>query len=337
MKLGTARIDGVRVPGMAVGSEVRFQPLADLYAAADLGTAPPTIRQLIEGGPEELARASQAHAHGQERAEALDPVEGAFTWAPPIPDAGKVIGVAMNNGALNIGAHVEPDGPMFFLKPTSSLVGDGHHIEIGPDYGFTFPELELGVVIGTPARHVSTADALDHVFGYSIINDVTSQGLKKGDSIAVDLAPGRKDGPGFDSYFSWRRVRDDDDNEVYFTYHARSKGADTFGPMGPWITTADEIANPDELAIRGFADGELFANDNTSSYSYSIATIISHASRYFTLEPGDIFSCGTAAKGTEAFPRGHHDVDMSISTPEVSIEIDGLGRLSNRVTHVEAR
>lgn len=282
-----------------------------------------------------LTSVRQALEHAETNPAATSYVgEDAVRWLPPVPDPTKIIGVAMNNKRLNNTAHVEPAGPMFFLKPPSSLIGHKQPIEIADDYGFTFPELELGVVIGKRAKRVAAADALDYVFGYTIVNDITSQGLKGGDSIAVDITPEQKRSPGYKAYFDWRREHGDADMSVYFTYHARSKGADTFGPMGPYITTADEVADPDSLEVRGYADGAEFARDTTANYSYPVRQIIAHASRYFTLEPGDIISCGTAARGNERFPRAHHEIDMSRMTPVVDIEIDGLGRLSNTVTHL---
>lgn len=305
------------------------------FAAAGLGPAPSSMRHLIAGGSETLALVQTAVARAEASTDTscyLD--EETLRWLAPVPDPTKILGVAMNNVRLNNTAHVEPDGPMFFLKPPSSLTGHRTNIEIAGDYGFTFPELELGIVIGKRARHVDMDQALDYIFGYTIINDITSQGLKRGDSIAVDITPAQKQSPGYAEYFSWRREYGEDDMSVYFTYHTRSKGADTFAPMGPFVTTADEIANPDSLSVRGYADGEEFANDTTANYSYPVRQIIAHASRYFTLEPGDIISCGTAAKGNERFPRAHHEIDMSRMTPVVDIEIDGLGRLSNKVVHI---
>ncbi|MGI9555475.1 MAG: fumarylacetoacetate hydrolase family protein [Cyanophyceae cyanobacterium] len=335
MKLGTVLHDGKEILGLAAGSNTAFYALQPIYTACNLGVAPFNLRELILGGESSLNNAGLAQDFAESNPEKLTALlERDFTWLPPVNDSRKIIGVAMNNTGLNTGAHVEPAGPMFFLKPLSSLTGHNQPIEIGDDYGFTFPELELAVVIGKAGKNISEEDALSHVFGYSIMNDVTSQGLKRGDSIAVDLRPGLKHTPGYLSYFDWRRVRGEEDNEVYFTYHTRSKGSDTFGPMGPWVTTADEIANPDDLAVRGYADGELFAEDSTSAYSYTVSHIIAHASRYFSLEPGDIFTCGTAAKGNEQYPRAHHEIDMSESTPVVEIQIEGLGSLSNPVRHI---
>ena len=335
MKISTISHEGVIQLAVSSPSGRGLLLFGPAFSAAGLGTAPSTMRALIEGGPQQLAQVRRALDHAE-----AGPVSGAYvredavTWLPPVPDPSKILGVAMNNNRLNNTAHVEPAGPMFFFKPPSSLIGHGADIEIAPDYGFTFPELELGLVIGKRAKRVPLDDALDYVFGYTIVDDITSQGLKRGDSIAVDVTPEQKRSPGYEGYFDWRREHGENDLSIYFTYHARSKGADTFGPMGPYITTADEIADPDTLGVRGYADGEEFASDTTANYSYPVRKIIAHASRYFTLEPGDIITCGTAARGNERFPRAHHEIDMSRMTPRIDIEIDGLGRLSNKVTHV---
>lgn len=335
MKFGTAIVNGEPMVGLAVDNGQGFCPLPALYQQAALGDAPESVKQLIAGGEATLAVARQAHAFAHEKSNAALTLPcDELTWCAPVPDTQTVLGVAMNNAALSANAHVEPEGPMFFVKPTASLIGHGQAIEIAPHYGFTFPELELAIIIGKHTKNISEAAALSHVFGYTIMNDVTSQGLKRGDSIAVDLAPGRKHTPGYESYFNWRNVDGEEDNAVFFTYHARSKGSDTFGPIGPWITTADAIDDPDNLGVRGYADGALFAEDSTASYNYKVAHIIAHASRNFTLRAGDIIACGTAAQGTPEYPRAHHDIDMSLSTPVVEIEIDGLGKIANPVKHV---
>ncbi|HKX77240.1 MAG TPA: fumarylacetoacetate hydrolase family protein [Novosphingobium sp.] len=335
MKVSTINHQGVTQLAAASPGGRGMLLLNPAFSAATLGTAPSSMRALIAGGPELLTQVRRAldYAEAASASEAYVQ-EDTIAWLPPVPDPTKIIGVAMNNTRLNNTAHVEPAGPMFFLKPPSSLIGHGADIEIASDYGFTFPELELGLVIGKRAKRVSLEEALDYVFGYTIVDDITSQGLKRGDSIAVDVTPEQKSSPGYEGYFDWRREHGADDLSIYFTYHARSKGADTFGPMGPYITTTDEIADPDVLGVRGYADGEEFASDTTANYSYPVRKIIAHASRYFTLEPGDIITCGTAALGNARFPRAHHEIDMSRMTPRIDIEIDGLGRLSNKVTHV---
>ncbi|WP_016693475.1 fumarylacetoacetate hydrolase family protein [Rhodococcus rhodochrous] len=332
MRLASVTLAGTDHVVVAVPDQDRVATLADLYAKAGLGEAPATVKTLLKAGADEWAKVRQAYQGiADVPTVSLDEV----TWLPPVPDAGKILCAAMNNSLLTRGAHVEAAAPMFFLKPPSAMVGHGDNIEIIPDdYGFTFPELEVGVIIGRKAKNISEDEALDYVAGYTIVNDITSQGLKRGDSIAVDVTRQQADSPGYSEYFAWRRVNGPDDLAVYLTYHTRSKGTDTFGPMGPWLTTADEISNPDALAVRGYADGEVFAEDSTSAYSFTVAKLISWASRYFTLEPGDIILTGTAAKGNEKFPRGHHEIDMSRMTPTIDIEIEGLGKLTNKVTHV---
>ncbi|MYF71498.1 MAG: hypothetical protein F4181_16750 [Proteobacteria bacterium] len=163
------------------------------------------------------------------------------------------------------------------------------------------------------------------------MNDVTSHEMKLGmDSVAVTRPP-----EIWSPYMSaWRNAHGEDDRDLYFVYHARSKGADTFGPCGPWLTTADEIPDPNNLQIRAWVDGEQFAVDNTSSYRFTIQEVIAEASRFFTLEPGDLFSFGTTARGVGRFPHAHRNVDLSECTGTIEIEIEGLGRLANPVVHV---
>lgn len=335
MKLASVRHEGKHMLVCLSSSGRELVSLESAFDKTGLGQSPTSMRALIAGGEPMLDAVRRAVEEVERSADtSCYIVQDALSWLPPVPDPTKILGVAMNNNRLNNTAHVEPDGPMFFLKPPSSLVGHQQNIEISEDYGFTFPELELGVIIGKRAKRVEMEQALDYVFGYTIVNDITSQGLKRGDSIAVDITPEQKRSPGYAEYFSWRREHSEDDMAVYFTYHARSKGADTFGPMGPYITTADEIDNPDALVVRGYANGAEFAHDTTANYSYPVRQIIGHASRYFTLEPGDIITCGTAARGNDRFPRAHHEIDMSRMTPTIDIEIEGLGRLSNPVVHI---
>ena len=198
-------------------------------------------------------------------------------------------------------------------------------------YGATIPECELAAVIGRRGKDLSPADALDHVFGYTIMNDVTSHEMKFAmDSVAVTRPP-----EIWSPYMSaWRNTHGEDDRDLYFVYHARSKGADTFGPCGPWLTTADQVPDPNSLEIRAWVDGEQFAVDNTSSYRFTIQEVIAEASRFFTLEPGDLFSFGTTARGVGRFPHAHRNVDLCKRTGTIEIEIEGLGRLANPVVHV---
>jgi 2-keto-4-pentenoate hydratase/2-oxohepta-3-ene-1,7-dioic acid hydratase in catechol pathway len=328
MKIGTVILKGRQTPIVRL-DETTAATFADVYRAGGLGEAPASVLDLIEAGPEELARLRKALGGDLGSVERID-IETA-DWQAPVTRPSKILGVAFNNQALTDIAHVRPTVPMFFLKAPSALNGHKKPVEIGPDYGRTIPELELGVIIGRRAKNISPEEARDYVFGYTIVNDITSTGLKFSyDSIAIDMDPSHVE----PVHVNWRRRRDENDNELYFTYHTRSKGADTFGPMGPWLTTADEIENPNNLDVLGFADNEPLTVDSTSNYQFPVEKLIAEASRFFTLEPGDIFHCGTTGKGVGRYPRGHLSLDLSKSEPVVSIEITGLGRLSNPIKHV---
>lgn len=333
MKLASFVHDGRETVGFAIDNETRVVPLSDAYTAAGLGEAPGSMLELIKSSPSaELAKAYEFVAANPSAVSAID--VNTVSWKAPVPNPSKILCVGFNNSKLTEAAHFPPTGPIFFLKPPSCLIGHKEAIEIDDDYGFTFPELELGVIIGKRARRISEAEALDHVFGYTIVDDVTSQGLKRGDSIAVDLTPAQAADPSYQEYINWHREGVAGHPTAYFTYHSRSKGADTFGAMGPWLTTRDEVADPNKLNVVGYADGDPFAEDTTASYTHNIARIISFASRYFTLEPGDVISCGTAARGVGKHTRAHQSIDMSKMDPEVAIEITGLGRLANPIRHV---
>ena len=251
-------------------------------------------------------------------------------WSPPLFNPSKIIGVAFNNKELVKKAHVDPGVPNFFLKPPSCLQGHNKPIIVDPEWGAVIPEPEICAIIGKKAKHISQNNALDYIFGYTIHNDVTSHGLKFGkDSIAItydkDLAR--------PEFYKWRNLHGSDDTDAYYVYHTRSKGTDTFGPMGPWITTKDEIADPNNLEVSASLNDETFTIDHTSNYRFSIEECISEASRYFTLEVGDLISFGTTGKGKGRFKRGHKSVLLGEEKGVIEITINPLGTLSNKILH----
>lgn len=251
-------------------------------------------------------------------------------WLPPQPDPRKILGVAFNNVGIRNAIHKDPGVPNFFLKSASSLTGHNTNVIIRENFGNTIPEPELCVIIGKTGKDIPRDDALSHVFGYSIIDDITSHGMKFAmDSVATTRAPELMR----PEYLSWRKQRGADDNDLYFVYHTRSKNCDTFGPMGPWITTRDDIPNPNALRLRAYCDGVLFSDDTTARYTFGVEDIIAEASRFFTLEPGDIIACGTAAKGNADFPHAHRSVLLQERECTIEIELEGLGRLRHGVVH----
>ncbi len=320
MKFGSLLIGGEPVAVMR-GADGKPRRLDDICKAAGLAPVG-SILELIRSGTdlELLARS----------VDGTDPVPGAPDWAPPLTQPSKILGVAFNNKELMKKAHRDPGVPNYFLKPPSALQAHGKPVIVDPDWGAVIPEPELCAVIGKRAKHISEDQALDHVFGYLIHNDITSHGLKFGkDSIAVtyDRDMARPE------FYTWRNLNGPDDTDAYYVYHTRSKGTDTFAPMGPWITTRDEVADPNDLHVTGWLDGEKFTVDHTGNYRFGIEVCIAEASRYFTLEPGDLISFGTTGKGTGRFPRGHKSVLLGEVTGTLAIEIEPLGRLENPILH----
>ncbi len=178
---------------------------------------------------------------------------------------------------------------MAFLKPSSAVIGPEERIVIPPDAETIFPELELCVVIGREARNVSKGQALDAVFGYTIMLDVTarSQVQAQGGLIAT------------------RCVR---------------KGYDTFAPCGPWITTRDEIPNPQNLAMRLWVNGELKQSATTAGMINGVAELVSYLSRVSTLYPGDLITTGNPDAP---------DFQQKLAPGDVlKAEIEGIGSMT---------
>ena len=313
MKLGTIRLNG---------KETVIGRVDDSNAVA---LAPATMEDLIAGGDAALEAAQKAIDNGAAGETKLIDVTSA-DWMAPNPRASKILGCAVNNNRLNKVAYRPMKSPMFFTKGRSALTGHNKPIRILKRHGRTIPEPEPVVVFKSTAKDVGEDKILDHVFGYTLTNDCTASGIKFGeDSIALNQKPELI----FPHHMEWRH-RFEDDNYIYFIYHARSKAADTFAAMGPWLTTADEIKNPNDMHVKGYIDGELYADDSTSNYFFPVERVLSEASIWFTMELGDCVHCGTAVKGTDDFPKGNLGVDLRLFSV-TDVEIDGLGRLSNPI------
>lgn len=218
------------------------------------------------------------------------PLEGVQLLAPLHP--GKIIAIGRNYAehAAELGNEV-PKDPLLFAKLTSSVVAQGETIQWSAATSAQVDwEGELAVVIGKRATHVSEADALNYVFGYTCANDVSARDLQ-----------------GTEQHW------------------VRAKGLDTFCPLGPWIVTRDELPNPQDLQLQTLVNGQVMQNSNTSLMIYPVATLIAYCSRFFTLHPGDVLLTGTPAgvgKGMKP-PRFLGDGDV------VSVQIAGIGTLTN--------
>ncbi|MCC0043543.1 MAG: fumarylacetoacetate hydrolase family protein [Brucellaceae bacterium] len=187
-------------------------------------------------------------------------VEGDPRIGPCVGRVGKFICIGLNyaDHAAESGMEL-PQEPVVFFKATSAVCGPNDDTEIPRNSVKTDWEVELGVVIGTPAKYVSEAEALDHVAGYCVINDLSER--------------------DFQLHRSGQWVK--------------GKSADTFGPIGPWLVTRDEIADPQTLAMYLEVNGHRYQDGSTRTMHFSVAKVISHLSQFMSLQPGDVISTGT--------------------------------------------
>jgi 2-keto-4-pentenoate hydratase/2-oxohepta-3-ene-1,7-dioic acid hydratase in catechol pathway len=261
-----------------------------LPATELLPGGPQTMADLLAGGPGLVASLSAAASAERILADGW-PADGLELLAP-LPRAGKVVAIGRNYREHTAEEGVEPPAaPLVFAKWPSSIIGPGAEIRWDPELtGQVDYEAELAVVIGRPTRRVSESVALDHVLGYTCLNDVSARDIQFGDG-------------------QW----------------VRGKSLDTFCPMGPALVTADEIPDPQTLAICSTVNGERLQDSNTSMMYFGVAAIVSYCSQSFTLEPGDVIATGTPG-GVGVFrtpPRFLGDGDV------VAVEIEGIGRLEN--------
>ena len=180
--------------------------------------------------------------------------------APPWKGVGKFLCVGLNyaDHAAESGMAV-PAEPVLFMKATSAIIGANDAVVMPQDSKKSDWEVELGVVIGTTARYVSEADALSHVAGYCVVNDLSER--------EYQLERGGQ----------WDK----------------GKGCDTFGPIGPWLVTSDEVADPQNLGLWLEVNGKRVQDGNTRTMVFGVANLVSYISRFMTLYPGDIISTGT--------------------------------------------
>lgn len=229
----------------------------------------------------------------------------------PLERPGKIICLAGNYSKhITESGFVAPDATdvitqQLFLKPSSALIGNNDEILIGRNNVKVGWETELAVIIGKRGKNVPVESAFEHVFGYTIVNDVSERGLN--------------------SKIENRRKREMD----RFLDWLAGKWFDTFAPCGPWIVTADEVVDPHNLEIKLTINGELRQHGNTRDMIFRIPEQIAYASSIMTLEPGDIISTGTPAGagigGAASFQHGDALV----------CEIAKIGTLKNSVRYTE--
>ncbi len=210
-------------------------------------------------GPDQLGDAALARLR-KLKTDTLPLVKGSPRMGCPVAGIGKFIAIGLNyaDHAAEAGMPI-PAEPIVFMKATSCIQGPDDPVMLPKGSKKSDWEVELGVVIGRQARHVSQKDALSHVAGYCVVNDVSER--------AFQIERGG----------TWDK----------------GKGCDTFGPIGPWLVTRDEIANPQRLDLWLDLNGHRMQNGNTRTMIFSVAKVVSYVSQFMTLMPGDVITTGT--------------------------------------------
>lgn len=224
----------------------------------------------------------------------LPEVSPEIRLGPCVGRVGKFICIGLNysDHAAETGAEVPPE-PVIFNKWTSAICGPNDDVEIPRHSTKTDWEVELGVIIGKGGRYIDEADAMSHVAGFCVVNDVSEREFQLERSGTWD----------------------------------KGKGCDTFGPLGPWLVTRDEVADPHRLSMWLEVDGKRYQDGNTRTMVYQVPFLISYLSRFMSLQPGDVISTGT--------PPG---VGMGQKPPvylrdgqQMRLGIEGLGEQQQRV------
>ena len=245
-------------------------------------------------------------------------------WHPPVRKPSKICCLALNNSANADRIISGPKHPAVFIKASNALVGHGSYIEIKPHFGRVHPEPELAIVIGKTAKNVSPKRSLEHIFGYTIHNDITSPTMRGEDTFHYRAIHPKNDGTNEIQYL-----------DTHVSYPGRYKGSDTFSPMGPWIVMQADIENPHDLGIRCDHKGELVTEDNTQNLTHKIADVLAFISGYITLLPGDIISMGTALKSVGIKGKAIQNVDLHKLGGPVSVSIENIGTLISNVRVVD--
>ncbi len=234
-----------------------------------------------------------------DRLRRLDPaslplVAGSPRLGPCVARVSKIVAIGLNYRlhAQEAGAAI-PSEPIFFMKATSSICGPNDDVIIPKGSQKTDYEVELGIVIGSLARHVSKADAHQHVAGYCVVNDVSEREFQ------------------IERGGQW----------------TKGKSADTFCPIGPWLVTAEEVPDPGKLALWTEVNGERRQSSNTGDLIFGVDEIVSYVSRFMTLLPGDVIPTGTPSGVGMGFkpPRFLKPGDR------MRLSVEGLGEQNQRL------
>jgi len=263
-------------------------------ARAALGIpGPETLAEVMAGGTGSLAALAEAAAARPELGPGIFLDEADLRFAPCVPAPGKILCIGLNYRQHAAEAAMEvPEHPVIFGKYPNALAGHGEPIPVPPGVTQMDYEGELTLVIGRRARQVSREEALGYVFGYCIGNDISARDLQFRTS-------------------QW----------------LLGKSCDGFAPIGPYLVTADEVPDPQNLQLRTYVNGELRQEAWTGAMIFDCAYLVHYLSQYMTLEPGDLIMTGTPA----GVALGRPDRPWLRPGDEATVEITGLGRLCNRI------
>ena len=242
--------------------------------------------------PESLARLSRLDLRALPLIEGIPQAD--LRLGPCVGQVGKFVAIGLNyaDHAAETGAQI-PSEPIIFSKWTSSISGPDDDVELPRGATKTDWEVELGVVIGRGGKYIEAMDALDHVAGYCVVNDISER--------------------------EWQAERGG-------TWD-KGKGFDTFGPIGPWLVTADEIADPGALALWLEVDGRRRQDGSTATMIFGVAEIVAYASRCMSLQPGDVITTGTPP----GVGMGHKPPVYLRGGEVMRLGIAGLGTQTQRV------
>lgn len=243
------------------------------------------------------------NAAGLARLKALDPaslpaVSGNPRLGPCVSGVGKFICIGLNysDHAAETGAAVPPE-PIIFMKATSAITGPNDDVIIPKNSKKTDWEVELGVIIGRTARYLDEKDALNHVAGYCVINDVSEREFQ------------------IEHHGQW----------------TKGKSADSFGPIGPWLVTADEVQDPQNLSMFLEVNGHRYQDGSTRTMVYGVRYLVSYLSQFMSLQPGDVISTGTPP----GVGMGQKPQVYLKSGDQIRLGIEGLGEQRQNVRAYE--
>ena len=227
----------------------------------------------------------------------LPVIDKNYSLAPCVGNSGKFVCVGLNYvdhaKEVKIESIKNTEGPTIFMKATSSIVGPNDNIEIPKNSIKTDWEVELGIVIGKKGKDIKESEAINYILGYCIINDISERSFQ------------------LETSGQW----------------VKGKSSDTFGPIGPYIATKDEIRNPNNLKIWLEVNSKIMQNSSTKKMIYNVFFIVSYISKYMSLHPGDIISTGTPP----GVGMGMNPQRYLKSGDKMRLGIEGLGEQNQKV------